>query len=431
MMVAFLKNELVYRDSRDLILEDGDDFEHSVQSIFQEITNLWWSCSDEFRGTGIAYTKIEQAVNEKKIDELSKRLVKQFKQMGSTGLQREKMQEFFRPVLVEFASSIFHIEEAHLEFIESSGMLNATSEFAKMARKFDPHISADDIYQAGRNVMTAVFIQKLLGLPAEVSPAIFGYSMLYPYTDNYLDDPKISFETKLAFNKRFERCLKGYAIEPANQHEENIRKLVGMIEQQWDREKYPNVYASLLAIHSAQVRSLGLVAPGASPYQRDVLGISFEKGGTSVLADGFLVAGTLSRAQARYLFGYGAFTQLMDDLEDLEQDQREGRLTIFTQAVPQWTLDGVTNQFFRFGHLLLDDLGAFKPEDIQKFKELIKIFLDPILIDIVGRQANHYSQSYLRRIEESFPFRFSSLKNQREHWKRQRLDMGRLIESML
>ena len=31
----------------------------------------------------------------------------------------------------------------------------------------------------------------LLGLPVEVTPAVFAYSMLYPYTDNYLDDPAI------------------------------------------------------------------------------------------------------------------------------------------------------------------------------------------------------------------------------------------------
>jgi len=36
----------------------------------------------------------------------------------------------------------------------------------------------------------------------------------------------------------------------------------------------------------AQARSLKLVAPEASPFELDVVGISCEKGGTSVLADG-------------------------------------------------------------------------------------------------------------------------------------------------
>ena len=105
--------------------------------------------------------------------------------------------------------------------------------------------------------------------------------------------------TKLAFNHRFQRRLQGEDVRPANAYEATISQLVGMIESQWDRARYPQVYESLLAIHAAQARSLGLVAPGASPYELDVLGISFEKGGTSVLADGYLVAGWLTPEQAR------------------------------------------------------------------------------------------------------------------------------------
>ncbi len=34
-------------------------------------------------------------------------------------------------------------------------------------------------------------LQLLLGIPVRVTPAIFAYSMLYPYGDNCLDDPAI------------------------------------------------------------------------------------------------------------------------------------------------------------------------------------------------------------------------------------------------
>ncbi len=149
--------------------------------------------------------------------------------------------------------------------------------FARMARDFAPMISSDDIYQAGRNVITANLIQLLLGLPARVTPSIFAYSMLYPYTDNYLDDQSIPMETKVSFNKRFRHRLLGEEIEPANSHEVDISSLIRMIENEWNRQDYPQVYESLLSIHKAQTLSLDLVAPGITPFERDILGISFEK----------------------------------------------------------------------------------------------------------------------------------------------------------
>jgi hypothetical protein len=68
------------------------------------------------------------------------------------------------------------------------GFLEATTAFARMARRFDPAITSAEIYQAARNVWTANFLQLLLGMPVRVTPAIFAYSMLYPYSDNYLDE---------------------------------------------------------------------------------------------------------------------------------------------------------------------------------------------------------------------------------------------------
>ncbi len=41
------------------------------------------------------------------------------------------------------------------------------------------------------------------------------------------------------------------------------------------------------------------------------------------MTDGYLAAGKLTLHQARVLFGFGAFTQLMDDLEDIRPDMLE------------------------------------------------------------------------------------------------------------
>lgn len=50
-------------------------------------------------------------------------------------------------------------------------------------------VTTKDILQASRNAWTARALQMLLGRDMGLTPAIFAYSMFYPYADNYLDDP--------------------------------------------------------------------------------------------------------------------------------------------------------------------------------------------------------------------------------------------------
>ena len=54
----------------------------------------------------------------------------------------------------------------------------------------------------------------------------------------------------------------GVAVLAANDHENTIFELVSMIEYDWDRVLYPNVYGSLLGIHNAQTRSIHLLNKG-------------------------------------------------------------------------------------------------------------------------------------------------------------------------
>lgn len=401
-----------------------------VEELTQHYTRLWWSCERTLPAFSVLYTPAEQASNEKALDNLINGLIYELKHVPNTTDGRETWQARLRAQAMPFVRQAFHLEQRHLDFIENSGMIEANQEFARMARRFDPAIPGEDIFQAGRNVMTMNFMQLLLGLPVKVTPSVFAYSMLYPYTDNYLDDPAVSDMTKMTFNHRFRARLQGETVRPANHNEEIISELVQMIEDQFDRSQFPQLYESLLAIHTAQERSLRLVAPGASPYELDVLGISFEKGGTSVLADGYLVAGSLSPAQAAMMFGYGAFTQLMDDLEDLQEDMRAHRLTIFSQtAAGRWPLDDLTNRVFHFGRIIFSDLSAFNTPAVPYLKDIMARSIDPILIDSLGQFGSYYSKAYLRQVERHQAYRFAVVKKQRSKLDRQKINLNRLIET--
>jgi hypothetical protein len=298
-----------------------------------------------------------------------------------------------------------------------------------MARAFDPRLSGEDIYQAGRNAWTANGLQWLMGWPVQITPSILAYSLLYPYTDNYLDDPAIPVTTKRAFNERFHRRLAGEWLAPADAHERVIFDLVAMIEKQYSRSDHGLVFESLLDIHQAQGRSLNLIRRAAAPGEVDVLGLSFAKGGASVLADGYLVRGSLTEAQRQYTYGHGIFAQLLDDMEDVEQDSQAGRLTLYSQPAGHWPLDALANRTFHFGRNVLMGLECFDVED--PVRELIRRGANLLLIDAIGRTDRFYTGAYLRQLEAYSPFRFSFLNTQRDDFLRRHGSLGKLLEHVL
>jgi hypothetical protein len=274
-------------------------------------------------------------------------------------------------------------------------------------------------------------MQMLMGLSVEVTPAVLAYSLLYPYTDNYIDDPTVPEATKQAFNRRFYRRLAGETIKPANSQEEIINALVEMIEGQYERAMFPRVYESLLAIHSAQNKSLKLLRHNASPYAVDVLGICFEKGGTSVLADGYLVAGSLTPEQMKTDFYYGTFTQLVDDLEDVGQDLKDGLMTIFSKTALHWYLDQITNRTINFGSQFLQYLERTNPPEMAGMQEVFNLSIQPLLMMSAGLNSSYYSRAYIATLEAHFPVRFAFLRKQKRWLERQKFSPLGLIEALV
>jgi hypothetical protein len=71
-----------------------------------------------------------------------------------------------------------------------------TDEFINEAYEFDPSLTEEAVYQASRNVMIMNTFQMHLGIKVALTPSIFSYSLLYPYTDNYLDAADVDEDCK-------------------------------------------------------------------------------------------------------------------------------------------------------------------------------------------------------------------------------------------
>jgi hypothetical protein len=415
-----------------------------VRELVHRFTDLWWECDTGLPALGPAYSSSEQSAREAQLARLQDVLIAELQRPPQTRSEVQTTQERIFAAIGTFARSALGLEQRHLDVLFARGFPQAATEFAQTARRFDPQVSGSEIFQASRNAWVMNGLQLLLGLPLRLTPAIFAYSLLYPYSDNYLDDPAIPEETKLAFNERLGRRLRGEDVTPTNAHEQIIFDLVAMVEGQYARSQYPQVFASLLAIHRAQIKSVHLLRRHSSPYEVDVLGISFEKGGASVLADGYLVAGTLTPAQAEFLFGWGAFAQLLDDLQDVQQDSQDGLLTVFSRTarpwhstgvravfsrVTPWPLDAITNRTFHFSARVMERLDCFSAPGSEPLKELMRMAAVLPLINAAGRAGRCYTAAYLREIEAHSPFRFSFLRQSSQKLARHRLSLMRMIEA--
>jgi len=164
---------------------------------------------------------------------------------------------------------------------------------------------------------------------------------------------------------------------------------------------------------------------GESDLQK-ITAMTFEKGGTSVLADGFLAAGELTLEEMEIIFNYGAFAQLMDDQEDIRNDIKSGAVTFFSEAARIGNVDEVLQRVFYFAHKVLKGLDQFTNAKAQPLKQMSMKGIDLLLIDAALRMESYYSKKYLQELEGYFPFRFEYLKRVRKEIQRKKITAERL-----
>jgi hypothetical protein len=403
----------------------------SVPELLEDAIALWREADSSFPPVARPFSEQEQRAREQHLAQFLSSVEAELARLPRTRPDRDGARERITAAFVRFARSGLGLEDRHITLLLDGGFSGIGAALACQARRFDPAVSAGDILQACRNAWTACGLQMLLGRPMRVTPSIFAYSMLYPYSDNYLDDPDVPREEKVSFNLRFGRRLKGEDPPAVNRREQNIWRLVGLIESEYPRESNPRVFDSLLAIHGAQADSLRLARRGVVDGGVDVVRLSFAKGGASVLADGYLAAGSLSPDEAQFIFRWGVLLQLGDDLQDIRDDYASGALTLFSQAVGVEMLDTVTNRALRFGESVMSLLPAFKAPGSGTLQELIRRSSRSFLIRCAAEAGEFYTREYLVRLETCSPFRFEFLNRRRGQFARRQAAFVRLFEAFL
>jgi hypothetical protein len=331
--------------------------------------------------------------------------------LAERSLARQRIVDTFPP----FAAVALGLQPAAIELLTGS-FLRVGTELARWARDFDAELSVPDTIQACRNAWTACGLQGLLGQPMGLTPSLLAYSLLYPYSDNYLDQPSLSRHDKLVFSSRFRQRLGGERLVARDRHEAAVWQMVQLIEGQYPQNRYPQVFDCLLAIHCAQEDSMAqLRGHAGSIGEAELLRISCAKGGTSVLADACLVQPWLSEQESRFAFEWGVLLQLGDDLQDLEEDLRRGSVTLFTGAAAAGqSLDGLVTQLLNFSQHVAEGLDCL-PHGSAMLKDLLRMSWRSLVLMAVADAQPFFTKSFLAELEGFSMFRFGFLKKRNQN----------------
>lgn len=341
------------------------------------------------------------------IDDIARR-VDEYPEPAS---ERRAWRESVRTRLQDFGEAHFHWPSGYRRLLFGDAFYEASVDFARRARRFDPELSLDDLWQAMRNVWIGSSLQMLLARQVSLTPGLFAYSMLYPVTDNLLDSPDVSAADKRLFNHRLGRRLMGDILVAGPHAEEHAFALVCQIEETFPRHRHPDVWESVLAIHRGQIGSLR--QHGATLSDAELVEISFAKGGASVLADLYLVAGNASALEERFAFAYGVFLQLLDDLQDVTTDLAAGHQTLFTHALGRDRLDEETARLARFIDLVLDADHAFPTAHVGDCMDLIRRNCRSLLVGVIAEQPGLFGRSLRREVERQWPLSFAAMRRLR------------------
>jgi hypothetical protein len=387
------------------ILADLSGFTARRASVCNEFLTLWAATPLEMPVVGPPVGFLRKRSNARAAARLIDELALEIEQLPEGESERRTWRDSIRDRLQQFGQERLGWPEGYRRLLFGDAFYESSIVFAREARAFDPRFTFEQLSQALRNVWIGNTLQMLLDRPVELRPGLFAYSMLYPVTDNWLDDPDVSLELKHSFNERLGKRLAGLPVAAGGECDTAAWRLVDQIEQEFPRCDYPSVYASLLAIHGGQMRSLDQHG-GADLTSAELASISFAKGGSSVLADLHLVSRVTEPIEERFAFGYGVFLQLLDDLQDVEVDLGAGHETLFTRAARRGPLDGLTARLAHFIDIVLAGDGPFSGPDFADRLDLIRRNCLTLLVGSVAEHRKRFSRRFRRNLARRWPLSF-------------------------
>jgi len=374
--------------------------EHITDICFNQLKPLWLSTTKVFPDFMKAIPIETKRINESFIQKRGKKISRHF----SKNRLRKSWAKKTKVLMSQFIQdeSILNIS-SHLSSDTLTGIETELMKFLSAARQFAPDLPVANLGQAARNYLVYAMFLELIGKNQSFTPAILGYSMLYPITDNYIDSQRTNKE-KNDFNILISNKIKGEHVSPVGFYDIKACELLSYIEDVYPRDRETDIYSGLMLMLEAQQESMKQQSTVVFSAENR-LDISLFKGGVSVLIDRYMADARITEDELRFFLGFGFILQLADDLQDISSDLSEGNQTLFTLEQNPDLLEALVNQLLQFVQQLFQSFSFAN----TSFYEFLYLSTIDLLIMSIQMSQSHFNPSYLKKIEAYFPVSFELL----------------------
>lgn len=373
--------------------------EDTKQSL-KRIKEIWLKTSDQFPSKLIKIPLDRKINNEEYAMQISEEFRIQLNSIPRLPIGRKKWRRNTEAFFMELLSTetILGIHNT-MSSSELEAFYQELMEFTRHARAFAPELSFEELGQAIRNYIVYTMFKVIHRIDTGFSSAGFGYSMLYPFTDNYIDAIARTSKEKQAYNKMIRDTLEGKKVQPADHCQNKTYLLLKAIEVDYPRDKDTGIYTILLMMLDAQEESMSQQSQKQLLSIEERLDISLFKGGVSVLVDRYLINKELTEEDLSFYLAFGFFLQLADDLQDIGDDSYKGYQTIFTYDLNKASEEKNVNKLMNFLHEIMETYTA----DNNHFKSFVMQSSYLLILSSVIGSKEFFTEEYLLQIEMLLP----------------------------
>lgn len=381
-----------------------------IQKIcFEEILGLWKGLPNSFPEFLTEVEEKQKQENEVFLEGMGKR----WKKIGKAFPEDESEQR-------EWKKQVDVLMEEFLEKEQILGIRKSmsqelfqdfeeeTKEFVRQTRRFDSEISLENIWQALRNYFIYAVIADLQGQPQKCKEDIFSYSLLYPYTDNYIDEKEYSEEEKKAYNEMIQDVLCDRPVMVEKGIPEKTCRLLEQLLSGYEGEKRKEIQNLLLLMLEAQSNSIRQQSGKEKLSEEAILRISVYKGSISVLIDYFFTVPRMKKEEIYFYLKFGFLLQLADDLQDVKEDKKSGSQTLMGKRAEEETLEEAVNHLLHYTHKIF---AEFTPIN-DGLKSFMEQHCYTMVVAAALANSEYFSKDYIRKLERFFPVHVEYMQKQ-------------------
>lgn len=238
---------------------------------------------------------------------------------------------------------------------------------------------------------------------------IFVLSALHPAQDDLIDDIGCSEVDAIAIKEVLE------GKKTTLNFSKSVKAIISLINVIYDTykpNKHPNLVLIFSELHRWQLISKKQKLNSTDLLSdKELLSISFMKGGYAFALYGYVNHGSLTVSQFRHYFSMGAIFQIMDDFHDIEDDIKNNVTTVFTNCIKyDMYMDDVMYGLISMQHCFENNICEskdFKYPILIRFIELFGSRFD--IFRFYCMNSKRFSDEFNELITYQIPFEMAEV----------------------